>query len=75
MKKVVESLCDDLDAERTALDILRETPIEQLDDMVARLKKKRPAEEVCDAMMNLIASAPLSQFETLKYVYLRHFGA
>ncbi len=43
--------------------------------MVARLKKKRPAEEVCDAMMNLIASAPLSQFETLKYVYLRHFGA
>jgi predicted transcriptional regulator len=77
MRKLVEFLFGirELDAERTALEILQETRIEQLDEMVARLKKKRPAVEVCDAMTTLIERAPFSQFETLKYIYLRHFGA
>jgi len=77
MKKLVKLLCGsrELDAERTALEILQETPIEQLDEIVSRLKKRRPAAEVCDAMTTLIARAPFSQFETLKYIYLRHFGA
>ena len=77
MKKLVEFLWGsrERDAERTALETLQETPIEQLDAMVARLKRKRPAAEVCDAMTTLIARAPFSQFETLKYIYLRHFGA
>ena len=77
MKKLVKFLCGsrELDAERTALEILQETPIEQLDQMVARLKKRRSAVEVREAMTKLIARAPFSQFETLKYVYLRHFGA
>jgi ferritin-like metal-binding protein YciE len=47
----------ELDAKPTALEILQQTPIEQLDEMVARLKKRRPAAEVCDAMTKLIARA------------------
>jgi hypothetical protein len=77
MKKLVELPWGsrELDAKRTALEILQETPIEQLDEMVARLKKERPPVEVCDAMTKLFARTPISQFETLKHIYLRHFDA
>jgi hypothetical protein len=77
MKKVLEFVRGDhaLDTERTALEILQETPIEQLDEMVARLRKKRPAAEVCDAMIELLGVVPLSQFEALKVIYLKHFRA
>jgi hypothetical protein len=77
MKKLVEFPWGsrELDAKRTALEILQETSIEQLDGMVARLKKERPAAEVCDAMTKLFARTPISQFETLTYIYLRHFDA
>jgi hypothetical protein len=77
MRKLVEFKWGsrELDAGRTALEILQETPIEQLDEMVARLKKERPTAEVCDAMTKLFARTPISQFETLTYIYLRHFDA
>ena len=38
------------------------------------LKKQRPAEAVRKAMVERIASAPLTEFETLKTIYLKHCG-
>ena len=55
-----------------ALELLAATPNEQLDEVIARLKKTRPAAEICDAMMKLLALAPLSEFLTLQEIYRRH---
>jgi hypothetical protein len=60
------------DEGRRALELLVEAPIEQLDERVAQLKEKLPAAEVCDAMMKLIALAPLSRFLMLRDIYRKH---
>lgn len=57
---------------RPALELLAAAPIERLEEIVARLKTKRPAAEICDAMMKLIALAPLSEFQMLRDIYRRH---
>jgi hypothetical protein len=56
----------------SALELLTRTPVDQLDAAVQALKKRRPAEEVRAAMVEVIARAPLADFETLKRVYLKH---
>jgi 16S rRNA C1402 N4-methylase RsmH len=61
--------CDD---GRSALELLAATPNERLEEVIARLKKTRPAEEICDAIIKLIALAPLSEFLTLREIYRRH---
>ena len=60
------------DANVTALELLQRTPIERLDETVRAMKKHRPATEVRQAMIDLISKAPLSDFETLKEVFLTH---
>jgi hypothetical protein len=60
------------DAGLTALELLQRTPIDRLGETVRALKKHRPAAEVRQAMIDLIAKAPLSDFETLKEVFLTH---
>ena len=60
------------DANVTALEILQRTPMDRLDETVRALKKHRPAAEVRQAMIDLISKAPLSDFETLKEVFLTH---
>ena len=57
---------------RPALELLAATPNEGLEEVILRLKKTRPAEEICDAIMKLIALAPLSEFLTLREIYRRH---
>ena len=60
------------DANVTALELLQRTPMDRLDETVRALKKHRPAAEVRQAMIDLISKAPLSDFETLKKVFLTH---
>lgn len=60
------------DNDSPALELLAAAPIERLDEVVAHLKKYRPAAEICDAMMKLIALAPLSEFLALRDIYRRH---
>lgn len=60
------------DNDPPALELLAAAPIERLDETVAHLKKYRPAAEICDAMMKLIALAPLSEFQVLRDIYRRH---
>jgi hypothetical protein len=54
------------------LEILKRTPLEQLEQTVRALKKRRSATEVRQAMIDLIATAPLSHFETLRAVFEAH---
>jgi 16S rRNA C1402 N4-methylase RsmH len=62
----------DRDDGRPALELLAAVPNERLEEVIVRLKKTRPAEEICDAIMKLIALAPLSEFLTLREIYCRH---
>ena len=43
-----------------ALEVLRRTPIDKLDETVEALKKDRPAAEVHGAIIELFAAAPFS---------------
>jgi hypothetical protein len=60
------------DANLTTFELLQRTPLEQLEQTVKALKKHRPAAEVRQAMVQLIAAAPLSDFGTLKHIYMVH---
>jgi hypothetical protein len=52
-------------------ELLKRTPLDQLERTVEELKKRLPAAEVRRAMLVVFARAPLSDFETLKDIYLR----
>ena len=52
--------------------ILRRTPLERLDRTVRALKRRRPAAEVRQAMLDLIAGAPLEHIGSLKAVFMAH---
>lgn len=56
------------------MELLKRTPLAQVEQTVEVLKKQRPSEEIRKAMVELIARAPLADFDTLKHVYLKHFG-
>ena len=62
----------DPDAKLTTLEVLHQTPLERLEQTVKALKKHRPVAEVRQAMVQLISSAPLSDFGTLKQIYMRN---
>jgi hypothetical protein len=49
-------------------------PLDRLEEAVKTLKKQRTVAEVRTAMVDRIARAPLSEFETLKTIYLRYCG-
>ena len=52
--------------------ILRRTPLERLDKTVRALKRHRSGAELRQAMLDLIAGAPLEHFGTLKAVFMAH---
>jgi hypothetical protein len=56
------------------VDLLRQIPLDRLEEAVKTLKKQRTVAEVRTAMVDRIARAPLSEFETLKTIYLRYCG-
>jgi hypothetical protein len=62
------------DEKTSAVELLKRTPIDQLEESVIELKKHRSAEEIRKAMVDLIARAPLADFDTLKHIYLKHCG-
>jgi len=60
------------DADLTARELLQRTPLDRLEQTVKALKKHRPAADVREAMIHLIAAAPLAHFGTLKQIYMVH---
>ncbi len=59
----------------TTDDLLKQTPLQDLDVVLTLLKRHRPIGEVCTALLEEIATAPLTEFNALKLVYFRHCNA
>ncbi|MGH6629843.1 MAG: hypothetical protein ACREB3_08935 [Burkholderiales bacterium] len=55
-----------------AVEILKRTPPERLEETVRALMERRSAAEVRQAMIDLLATAPLAHFATLRSVFLAH---
>ena len=58
----------------TSEEVLAHTPIDRLDDTLTFLKQHREGKEVCGALIERIARAPLEDFGKLKDVYIKHCG-
>ena len=56
----------------SATDVLQQTPVDQLEDAVALLKRLRPAKDICQALTERIAKAPADDFDALKSLYFQH---
>jgi hypothetical protein len=56
----------------SATDVLQQTPVDQLEDAVALLKRLRPAKDICQALTERIARAPADDFDALKSLYFQH---
>jgi ribosomal protein S7 len=62
------------DTGMSAVEVLKRTPLDQLEETVQALKKHRPHAEVRQAMVEVIARASPADFEMLKSIYLKHCG-
>jgi len=51
---------------------LAHAPLDRLDDAMTFLKRYRDPKEVCKAVRERIAKAPLDDFEALKNIYFKH---
>jgi len=71
MKKVKDLLRS---GKSTVFEVLQQISLEELGEAVAFLKKHRPKDEVCRALEAIIATSPLSEFQTLQVIYRRHCG-
>ena len=58
----------------SAVELLKRTPLDQLEETVEALTKCRPHAEVRQGMIEVIARAPLADFEKLKAIYLKYCG-
>ena len=57
----------------SSTELLLQTPIAGLDEALTMLMRHCSAREVCEALMERIAAAPLDEFNALKGVhYFRH---
>jgi len=56
------------------LEVLQRTPLDRLDQTVARLKKRTPATDVRKAYVDLLGLAPLEHFGVLREVYMKHIA-
>lgn len=59
---------------RGIFEILRRTPLADLDATVRTFIRSHSAEDARQAMVELIKDAPLSDFPQLKRVYFKHFA-
>jgi hypothetical protein len=71
VKKLLDIGATD-DERLPALELLRRAPLDKLDEVVRALKQRRSEAEVRQAMIDLIATAPLAHFATLKVVFMTH---
>lgn len=71
MKKVKDLLRS---GKLTVFEVLQQVSLEELGEAVTFLKRHRPKSEVCRALEAIIATSPLSEFQTLQVIYRRHCG-
>ena len=53
-------------------ELLMQAPIDGLDEVLTMLGRHLSTEEVCAALTERIAKAPIEDLETLKNVYFKH---
>ena len=53
-------------------EVLQQTPVDRLEEAVALLRRYQPAKDICQALTERIARAPLDDFNALKNLYFRH---
>jgi 16S rRNA C1402 N4-methylase RsmH len=56
----------------SAADVLQQTPVDRLEEAVSLLKRHTPAKDICQALTERIARAPIDDFNALKNLYFRH---
>jgi hypothetical protein len=66
---------DGRDDQASAVELLRRTPLDQLEETVRALREFRSLAEVRHAMVEVIARAPLAEFDRLKHIYLKYCGS
>jgi hypothetical protein len=52
--------------------MLKQAPIDDLDEAVAMLKRYLSTDEICAALTERAEKAPLEDLHTLREVYLKH---
>ncbi len=55
-------------------ELMKRTPLEELEETVKALTRCRPHAEVRRAMVERIARALLADFDMLKAIYMEYFG-
>ena len=56
-------------------ELLMQAPIDGLDEVLTMLRPHLSTEEVCAALTERMAKAPIEDLETLRNVYLKHCGS
>jgi hypothetical protein len=62
-------------ARKIAVEELLQAPIDELDEVLTMLMRHLSTEEVCAALTERSAKAPIEDLETLRNVYLKHCGS
>ena len=62
-------------ARKIAVEKLLQAPIDGLDEVLTMLRRHLSTEEVCAALTERSAKAPIEDLETLRNVYLKHCGS
>ena len=52
--------------------VLKQAPIDDLDEVVAILKRYLSTDEICAALTERIEKAPVEDLQTIKEVYFKH---
>jgi hypothetical protein len=56
----------------SAVELLKLTPLDRLEETVEALKRERPGAEVRAALVERLGCTSLADFDTVKHIYLRH---
>jgi hypothetical protein len=60
------------DGKITVYEVVQQASLERLDAVLTMLKRHQPVTDICTALLERIARAPLAQFGQLKTVYFHH---
>ena len=56
----------------SSAEMLKQVPINDLDEAVAMLKRCLSTDEICAALTERMEKAPIEDLQTLREVYLKH---
>jgi hypothetical protein len=56
----------------SSAEMLKQAPIDDLDEAVAMLKRYVSTDEICAALTERMEKAPIEDLQTLREVYLKH---